>query len=178
MGRGGSVGKTVRTKAGARQRPRVPGLWTALGTGWGHAGVLLWTSVTHSCGRALWADRNAEVTCGDVVHRLCTMTNSVAPAGYGRRRERLAEPRRTSPDPPVEVVRSTRRRRTVSAHRAGDRIVVSVPARISRAEEARWVALMVARVLASERKLRPSDEDLLVRAAGCRERYLAAARCR
>jgi predicted metal-dependent hydrolase len=77
------------------------------------------------------------------------------------------------PDPPVEVVRSTRRRRTVSAHRAGDRIVVSVPARISRAEEARWVALMVARVLASERKLRPSDEDLLVRAAGLSERYLA-----
>ena len=75
-------------------------------------------------------------------------------------------------DPPVEVVRSTRRRRTVSAHRAGDRIVVSVPARISRAEEARWVALMVARVLASERKQRPTDDDLLVRAAGLSRRYL------
>ena len=77
-----------------------------------------------------------------------------------------SEPAGGEPEPAVEVVRSARRRRTVSAHRAGDRIVVSVPARISRAEEARWVALMVARVLASERKQRPSDEDLLVRAAG------------
>jgi predicted metal-dependent hydrolase len=75
-------------------------------------------------------------------------------------------------DPAVEVVRSTRRRRTVSAHRAGDTIIVSVPARISRAEEARWVALMVARVLASERKQRPSDADLLERAAGLSRRYL------
>jgi predicted metal-dependent hydrolase len=75
-------------------------------------------------------------------------------------------------EPAVEVVRSTRRRRTVSAHRAGDTIVVSVPARISRAEEARWVALMVARVLASERKLRPSDTDLLERSAALSRRYL------
>jgi predicted metal-dependent hydrolase len=76
------------------------------------------------------------------------------------------------PSPAVEVVRSARRRRTVSAHRAGDRIIVSVPARISRAEESRWVALMVARVLASERKLRPSDGDLVERAAGLSRRYL------
>jgi predicted metal-dependent hydrolase len=76
------------------------------------------------------------------------------------------------PTPAVEVVRSARRRRTVSAHRAGDRIIVSVPARISRAEESRWVALMVARVLASERKQRPSDADLLERAAGLSRRYL------
>jgi predicted metal-dependent hydrolase len=77
------------------------------------------------------------------------------------------------PEPPnVEVVRSTRRRRTVSAHRDGDRIIVSVPARISRAEESKWVSLLVARVLASERKLRPSDSDLIVRAAGLSERYL------
>jgi predicted metal-dependent hydrolase len=83
-----------------------------------------------------------------------------------------SEPIGAEAQPAVEVVRSARRRRTVSAHRAGDRIVVSVPARISRAEEARWVALMVARVLASERKQRPSDEDLLVRAAGLSRRYL------
>jgi predicted metal-dependent hydrolase len=77
------------------------------------------------------------------------------------------------PDPPtVEVVRSTRRRRTVSAHREGDRIIVSVPARISRAEESKWVSVLVARVLASERKLRPSDSDLIARAAGLSERYL------
>jgi predicted metal-dependent hydrolase len=76
------------------------------------------------------------------------------------------------PDPTIEVVRSTRRRRTVSAHRAGDRIIVSVPARISRAEESRWVALLVDRVLASERKERLSDDDLVDRAAVLSERYL------
>jgi predicted metal-dependent hydrolase len=75
-------------------------------------------------------------------------------------------------DPHVDVVRSTRRRRTVSAHRVGERIVVSVPARISRAEEQRWVALMVSRILASEQRARPSDDDLIVRAAELSRRYL------
>jgi hypothetical protein len=74
--------------------------------------------------------------------------------------------------PQVEVVRSARRRRTVSAHRAGDRIVVSVPARLSRREESRWVALMVSRVLASERRPRPSDSELIDRATDLAARYL------
>lgn len=74
--------------------------------------------------------------------------------------------------PQVEVVRSTRRRRTVSAHRAGERIIVSVPARISRAEEQRWVALMVARILASEQRARPSDDELIERARTLSRRYL------
>jgi predicted metal-dependent hydrolase len=46
----------------------------------------------------------------------------------------------------VEVRRSARRRRTVSAYRDGERIVVMIPARFSRAEEAQWVATMVARL--------------------------------
>ncbi|HEX3825559.1 MAG TPA: M48 family metallopeptidase [Mycobacteriales bacterium] len=75
--------------------------------------------------------------------------------------------------PQVEVIRSARRRRTVSAHRAGDRIVVSVPARISRAEERRWVALMVARILDGERRARPSDDELMERATSLSRRYLA-----
>jgi predicted metal-dependent hydrolase len=75
-------------------------------------------------------------------------------------------------EPAVEVVRSARRRRTVAAHRDGDTIVVSVPARISRAEEAKWVALMVQRVLAGERRLRPSDDELMIRARQLSERYL------
>ena len=88
------------------------------------------------------------------------------------RRAASKPPAAAADNPPVEVVRSKRRRRTVSAHRAGDRIIVSVPARISRAEEARWVSLLVARVLASERKQRPSDEDLFARAKRLSERYL------
>jgi predicted metal-dependent hydrolase len=78
----------------------------------------------------------------------------------------------TDRSPQVEVVRSARRRRTVSAHRAGERIIVSVPARISRAEEQRWVALMVARVLASEARTRPNDDELAGRATALSQRYL------
>jgi hypothetical protein len=74
--------------------------------------------------------------------------------------------------PEIEVVRSARRRRTVSARREGRRIVVSVPARISRAEEARWVALMVERVLAGERRQRPGDTELAARAEQLSDRYL------
>jgi hypothetical protein len=72
----------------------------------------------------------------------------------------------------VEVRRSTRRRRTVSAYREGERTVVLIPARMSRAEERRWVEVMVARLSAQEQRRRPSDEDLLVRARGLSERYL------
>jgi predicted metal-dependent hydrolase len=74
--------------------------------------------------------------------------------------------------PEVEVVRSARRRRTISAHRAGDRIVVQVPARMTRAEEAQWVDKMVRRVLAAERRRGRSDDDLLVRASRLSASYL------
>jgi predicted metal-dependent hydrolase len=72
----------------------------------------------------------------------------------------------------VEVVRSARRRRTISAHRVGDRIVVHVPARMSRAEEARWVDQMTRRVLAGERKSHRSDDELLARASQLSSRHL------
>jgi predicted metal-dependent hydrolase len=75
--------------------------------------------------------------------------------------------------PPVEVVRSARRRRTISAHRVGERIVVHVPARMSRAEEALWVDKMVGRVLASERRRLRSDDELVARARDLSRRYLA-----
>jgi predicted metal-dependent hydrolase len=66
--------------------------------------------------------------------------------------------------PAVEVVRSARRKRTISAYRSGEHIVVQVPARLSRAEEAMWVERMVRRVLASERRRHRSDDELLNRA--------------
>ena len=47
--------------------------------------------------------------------------------------------------------RSKRRRRTVSAYRDGEKIVVLVPASLTRKEEAEWVETMVARVQRSER---------------------------
>src|ERR1041385_5668055 len=48
--------------------------------------------------------------------------------------------------PVIEVRRSQRRRRTVSAYRDGERIVVLIPARFSRAEEREWVDRMLARL--------------------------------
>ena len=77
----------------------------------------------------------------------------------------------------VEVRRSARRRRTVAAHREGDRIVVLIPARFSRAEEARWVERMVQDVLAREdrnrqRGARRSDAALSARAASLSAKYL------
>jgi predicted metal-dependent hydrolase len=75
-------------------------------------------------------------------------------------------------DVPVTVVRSARRRRTISAHREGDCIVVAVPARMSRAEEAQWVERMVRRVLAGERRRHKSDHELLERARDLSARFL------
>ena len=48
--------------------------------------------------------------------------------------------------PEVEVRRSRRRTRTVSAYRQDGKVIVLIPARFSRAEEAEWVQTMVARL--------------------------------
>lgn len=74
--------------------------------------------------------------------------------------------------PQVEVRRSARRRRTVSAFRDGDRTIVLLPARMSRADEKHWVAVMVDRLDARDRRMRPSDVELLDRATMLSERYL------
>jgi predicted metal-dependent hydrolase len=73
--------------------------------------------------------------------------------------------------PRVEVRRSKRRRRTVSAYREGDRIVVLIPAAMSKRDEATWVADMVARLERKERRTRPSDEQLLARAVTLNDTY-------
>ena len=75
-------------------------------------------------------------------------------------------------EPAVEVRRSGRRKRTVSAYRDGETIVVMIPARMTRAEEKEWVTTMVARVTKAERRRRPSDDDLQVRAARLSRKYL------
>jgi predicted metal-dependent hydrolase len=75
-------------------------------------------------------------------------------------------------EPQVEVRRSKRRRRTVSAYRDGDRIVVLLPASLSRDEEATWVERMVARVRRSEQRAPSSDAALMERALTLSDRYL------
>ncbi len=72
----------------------------------------------------------------------------------------------------VEVRRSARRRSTVSAYRDGDRTVVLIPARMSRAEERRWIEVMVERLSAQEQRRRPTDAGLLRRARELSARYL------
>jgi hypothetical protein len=72
----------------------------------------------------------------------------------------------------VEVRRSTRRQVTVTAYREGGRTVVLIPARMSRAEERRWVEVMLARLSAQEGRRRPTDDVLLTRAWKLAERYL------
>jgi predicted metal-dependent hydrolase len=74
--------------------------------------------------------------------------------------------------PSVEVRRSARRRRTVSAYREGDRTIVLIPARMSRAEERRWVAVMLERLAKQDRKLSPAEDDLVARARDLSRRYL------
>ncbi|MBB6629114.1 M48 family metallopeptidase [Nocardioides sp. KIGAM211] len=74
--------------------------------------------------------------------------------------------------PEVEVRRSKRRRRTVSAYRDGERVIVMIPASLSRKEEAEWVETMLARLARSEQRRTPSDDALLQRALGLNDRYL------
>jgi predicted metal-dependent hydrolase len=74
--------------------------------------------------------------------------------------------------PVVEVRRSQRRRRTVSAYRDGERVVVLIPDRFSRAEETEWVERMLARLSAREERIRRTDDELLARARRLTTRYL------
>jgi predicted metal-dependent hydrolase len=74
--------------------------------------------------------------------------------------------------PVVEVRRSQRRRRTVSAYRDGERVVVLIPDRFSRAEETEWVERMLARLAAREERIRRTDDELTSRARRLTTRYL------
>jgi predicted metal-dependent hydrolase len=84
-----------------------------------------------------------------------------------------AEPEAREPETRVEVRRSKRRRRTVSAYREGDRIVVLIPASLSRRQEAEWIETMVARVEKAEARRRPSDDELMSRATALSRTWLS-----
>jgi predicted metal-dependent hydrolase len=86
----------------------------------------------------------------------------------------LIEP--TVSAPRVEVRRSARRRRTVTAYRERDTIVVLVPDRMSRIEEKKFVDDMVRRVLAREARSSPpaANGDLQRRAVALTRLYLTA----
>jgi predicted metal-dependent hydrolase len=79
-------------------------------------------------------------------------------------------------EPLVEVRRSKRRTRTITAYRDGDKLIVLIPARLSKAEEAHWVTEMQRRLLRGETKRRSpskaSDAALLARCAELSARHL------
>lgn len=74
----------------------------------------------------------------------------------------------------VEIRRSRRRTKTVAAHRENGRIVILMPARLSAAEQRRWVRSMVERVRRRERSRRAgrSDADLMERGRKLLERHV------
>ena len=63
----------------------------------------------------------------------------------------------------IIVIRSTRRKKNVSAYRQGGRIVVSIPARMSKADERAMVPEMVAKIRAQEAAATMSEESLSIR---------------
>ena len=63
----------------------------------------------------------------------------------------------------IVVIRSTRRKKNISAYRQGGRIVVSIPARMSKADEREMVPQMVAKIRAQEAAATMSEETLQAR---------------
>jgi predicted metal-dependent hydrolase len=74
--------------------------------------------------------------------------------------------------PPVEIRTSKRRRKTIAAHWEGDTVVVVVPQRLSRADRQTYADDLVAKLVASRARTRPTDEALLARATALSARYL------
>jgi predicted metal-dependent hydrolase len=64
----------------------------------------------------------------------------------------------------IVVIRSSRRKKNISAYRQGGRIVVSIPARMSKADERAMVPEMVAKIRAQEAVATMSEESLQIRA--------------
>jgi predicted metal-dependent hydrolase len=62
----------------------------------------------------------------------------------------------------IEVRRSTRRKKTISAEIVGDALVVSIPARFSRAEEQEWVNKMTLRMSQRKKRDRLNSDGALV----------------
>lgn len=81
----------------------------------------------------------------------------------------------TSPDDPrIDVRRSKRRKRTVSARVEGETVVVLMPAGLPRSEEHRLIAQMLAKLARSGRRrgTRSSDAELMERAGELSKKWL------
>ena len=110
---------------------------------------------------------------GQVPARPLAAASAAAPGGYGGHVPVVPPPAQPGGEGlRVQVRRSARRRRSVTAYREGDVVVVAIPARFSRAQEREWVERMLGRLQAQDRRRRPSDEALVRRAAALSTRYL------
>ncbi len=78
--------------------------------------------------------------------------------------------------PTVEVRTSPRRRKTASGFWQDGRVVILVPARLSKADRVELVEGLVQRVLAQRPHVSTSDEDLEERAAVLADEYLGGVR--
>jgi predicted metal-dependent hydrolase len=110
---------------------------------------------------------------------LSVVTGSVSAVAAGPehrpaapRRSVLAAAQSRSSAQNVEVRRSARRNRTVSAYREDGRTVVLIPARMTAAEEKRWVERMLDRLDARESRQFRGDEELAARARELSRKYL------
>jgi len=106
--------------------------------------------------------------------RVASEYGAAATAARGRAQQ--TEPPAADPSaadsPTIEVRRSARRSRTVSAYREGDRTIVLIPARMSKAEEQRWVSQMLQRLARQESRRTLGDDALEARARELSEAYL------
>jgi predicted metal-dependent hydrolase len=75
--------------------------------------------------------------------------------------------------PEVEVRRSAKRTRTVSAYRKDGKVIVMIPARFTRAEESEWVDTMLDKLERSDQRTRRTDEQLMRRAKELSRDYLS-----
>ena len=77
----------------------------------------------------------------------------------------------------IEVRRSGRRKKTISAEMVGDALIVSIPDRMSRADEQQWVSRMAGRMSHRRRRERLNEEGALARrAAQLSDLYLGGIR--
>lgn len=74
--------------------------------------------------------------------------------------------------PEVEVRRSARRTRTVSAYRKDGKVIVMIPARFTRAEETEWVDTMLGKLERTVARGRQTEDQLMRRAAELSREYL------
>ena len=75
------------------------------------------------------------------------------------------------PDLPVKVIRSTRRKKTISAGVVDGELVLHIPARMSQREEREWVLRMKERLAKKQSATRKNDAYLKKRASVLNKKY-------